>query len=420
MQAVIVLPAHAEVEFKNGANQLLFREVCGIPLLVRTIMTAVRAGTNHFLLLYSGAFPSHVEKTLRENNLLKRSATLEFVRAPEFDPSLPARWAGMIGRLDQTFLWLPWNWVTNKHALLNLDVLEYNPPKWTSAARLEREAMLLPSYPDLDPVEDAPGVAILAPASVQTAERWLVANSGKPLDGIYTTFNRRLCRPFVRMLTHTAATPNAVTVAGLLVAIAAAYFFATGTYLSSVIGALLFFASGLLDEVDGMLARLKFSDSAFGTWFEGSVDNVSYLLLFAGISIGLCRQRGPRELWIGGAVVVGAILSTAVISWQRKRSTHSDRPNEYLGNMYRLLEQDRASWMSRTTRRIQFFLKKGVFVHYVVIFTVLGLLPVLMWIAAFAGNLTWIVALYFSRRFFRRSQMAVATAQLPDVAKVNL
>ena len=34
------------------------------------------------------------------------------------------------------------------------------------------------------------------------------------------------------------------------------------------------------------------------------------------------------------------------------------------------------------------------------IFTVLGLLPVLMPLAAFAGNLTWIAALYFSRRFF--------------------
>jgi len=419
MQGVIVLPAHTEVEFKNRANQLLFREVCGIPLLVRTIMTAVRAGTNHFLLLYSGEFPSHVERTLRENNLVKRSATLEFVHAPEFDPSLPAKWAGVIGRLDQTFLWLPWNWITNKHALLKLDVPEYSPLKWLSPARLEREAVLLPSCPDLDPVQDAPGIAIVDSVSVQRAERWLVANSGKPLDGIYTTFNRRLCRPFVRMLTHTAATPNAVTVAGLLVAVVAAYFFATGTYLSSVIGALLFFASGLLDEVDGMLARLKFSDSAFGTWFEGSVDNVSYLLLFAGISIGLYRQRGPRELWIGAAVVVGAILSTAVISWQRKRSTHPDRPNEYLHNMYRLLDQDRGNWISRIARQIEFLLKKGVFIHYVVIFTVLGLLPVLMPLAAFAGNLTWIAALYFSRRFFRRSQMAAATAQLPDVAKVN-
>lgn len=47
----------------------------------------------------------------------------------------------------------------------------------------------------------ANGVAITSRATVKAAERFLVANSGKPLDEIYSNFNRRLCRPFVRLLT---------------------------------------------------------------------------------------------------------------------------------------------------------------------------------------------------------------------------
>jgi phosphatidylglycerophosphate synthase len=263
-------------------------------------------------------------------------------------------------------------------------------------------------------------VLVLSEESVKAAERWLVANSGKPLDGIYTSFNRRLCRPVVRALTHTAVSPNAVTLVGLLVACLSAYCFSRGSYLLSVIGALLFFLSGLCDEVDGMLARIKFSDSAFGTWFEGSVDNLSYLLLFGGIAWGLSRHRGPQELSIGGAVLGGAILSAAAVSWLRQRSTHPRRPNEYLGKMYRRLEEDRGNWISRISRNIEFLLKKGVFIHYVVLFAILGLLPVMMRIAALAANLTWIVAVYFANRFFLGPRPTAEAVPFPQPAKVNL
>src|SRR5262249_30212522 len=136
------------------------------------------------------------------------------------------------------------------------------------------------------------------------------------------------------------------------------YSFARGNYLASLTGALLFFASGLLDEVDGMLARVRFSDSAFGTWFEGSVDNVSYLILFVGITLGLQKQRGSHEIFLGEIALFGAILSIALISWQRKRLTHASRPNEYCAKMYGLLEKDRGNWLSRMGRQLEFLIKK--------------------------------------------------------------
>jgi hypothetical protein len=80
--------------------------------------------------------------------------------------------------------------------------------------------------------------------------------------------------------------------------------------------------------------------------------------------------------------------------------------------MYRLLEEDRGNWLSRAVRQVEFLLKKGVFIHYVVLFTVLGLLPVLLRLAAFASNLTWILALYFSFRFFRRPRPNAGVAKL--------
>jgi phosphatidylglycerophosphate synthase len=166
----------------------------------------------------------------------------------------------------------------------------------------------------------------------------------------------------------------------------------------------LFFLSGLVDEIDGMLARIKFLESAFGTWFEGFVDNATYLLLFAGVTAGLYRQRGPRELAWGIALIAGSLLSVAVVAMQRKVATAPGRPHEYAGTINTLMESDFRNPISLIVRQIHIFIKKGVAIHYVLLFTVLGGLPLFLRLAAIAANLTWMLALYFNRRFFSRTQ----------------
>jgi phosphatidylglycerophosphate synthase len=205
----------------------------------------------------------------------------------------------------------------------------------------------------------------------------------------------------VRLLTNTPVTPNWVTLCGLTIGILAALMYARGYYAAYVAGALLFFLSGLCDDADGMLARITFRESVFGTWFEGLVDEASYLLLFAGITAGLYRERGPRELTYGCLLLIGCALSILVTRLQRKLATAPDRPHEYAGLMNRLLESD-ANLISRIVRHIHIFIRKGVAIHYLVIFTVLGGLPWLLRLAALGANLTWTLTLYFNRRFFRR------------------
>jgi phosphatidylglycerophosphate synthase len=244
------------------------------------------------------------------------------------------------------------------------------------------------------------GVAVTSPQSAAAAERFLIARSGKVLDGIHTSFNRRLCRPFVRLLSHTSITPNEVTLVGVVVSVLSAVAFARGTYIQSVLGALIFFVAGLFDEIDGMLARVKFMESPRGTWLEGFADGLSYLLLFAGITIGLRRTYGKAAVVMGIALLVGSILALIVTSLGRRRATAPDRPNEYLGRFYRMLEKDSANWISRMVRHVQAFEKRGVMIHYIVLFTVLRGLPLLFFLATVGAHLTWILSLYFNRRFF--------------------
>jgi hypothetical protein len=42
-------------------------------------------------------------------------------------------------------------------------------------------------------------------------------------------------------------------------------------------------------------------------------------------------------------------------------------------------------------------------VHYVFIFTLIGALPLIFFLATLGAHLTWILTLYFNRRFFARS-----------------
>ncbi len=400
MQAVIAIPDFRSLQEYGGSRRALMRVVCGVPLLVRVVKMAVRAGADSFVFLWPWDEPLEIWTEVREALRAEKIERITMLCRDEFQMRKASSWAGVAEALEERFLWIPWNWVTHKRALTGLELTAEPPSDWSVPVLVAKEAAL--RVMDQEALS-APreGVPVTSRRTAVDAERFLVAHSGKPLDGIYSKFNRWLCRPAVHMLSYTRETPNAITLGGLAVAIAAALLFARGTYFTYAAGALLFFLSGLFDEMDGMIARLKFRESAFGTWFEGFVDNVTYLLIFAGITIGLYRQYGTRELVYGAALIGGCVLSVAVISFQRKRSTDAARPHEYLGRMYGLLEQDSSNWVSWAVRHVHVFLKKGVAVHYLLIFTLLGWLPAFLRLAALGSNLTWIFGLYFSRRFFR-------------------
>ena len=123
---------------------------------------------------------------------------------------------------------------------------------------------------------------------------------------------------------------------------------------------------------------------------------------FAGITVGLHRQYGAWPLKYGVALIIGCLLSVIVIGIQRKLSTAPDRPHEYAGKMNQLLEADSSNSLSLIVRQIHIFVKKGVLVHYLLIFTLTGALPLFLWLAAVGSNLTWILGLYFTHRFFLR------------------
>jgi phosphatidylglycerophosphate synthase len=413
MQAVIAIPGLETLARFEGGPRFLLREVAGVPLLIRAMATAIRAGADSLLVVWPEELDSSVWRECAESPLVRRLKIRAIALPSPFDPREEPDWRTIASDLDDRFLWLPWNWVTNKYALAATSLSEIPPARWNKPVLIAKDVAI--RSPRVVLHWNAKGVSVTSTKRVSDAERFLVANSGKPTDGMYSKFNRLLCRGAVRLLAHTGVTPNFITLAGLVLAVVSASYYARGTYASYVVGAILFFLCGLFDDMDGMLARLKFRESAFGTWFEGFVDNATYLLLFGGITVGLYHQRGSRELLWGIALITGCVLSVVVVALSRKRGTAADRPHEWAGRMDTLLKKD-STLISRSARQLSLFIRKGVAIHYILLFTVLGGLPLFLRLAALGANLTWTLGLYFTDKFFRKSKIETAVEDLPTAA----
>jgi len=209
MQAVMVIP--------KGSEKMLTQRVAGIPLLERVLATAVRAGVRELILFWPCEIDAALWAEAAESPTLRHLETIKIDSFP-FDPKRSRSWTAIRSLLKDECLWLPWNFITSSALLASLKPCRVVPRDWNQPVRLTQE--LLGTSP-ADGVTNGPGVdgvSIYSREGLPSAERFLAANAGKSTADIYSTFNRRLCRRFVRAATHTRATPNPVALAGLLVA----------------------------------------------------------------------------------------------------------------------------------------------------------------------------------------------------------
>jgi hypothetical protein len=114
---------------------------------------------------------------------------------------------------------------------------------------------------------------------------------------------------------------------------------------------------------------------------------------------------------LGCLLLFGTAMTCWVAVRHRKLATSPDRPEQYLPRYYRLLEKDSVSVVSKFVRHVHMFLKKGVLCHFVLIFSIVGALPVFFCMAAFGSNVAWLLGLYTGRLFRAPSPVgAVHTA----------
>ena len=207
--------------------------------------------------------------------------------------------------------------------------------------------------------------------------------NGGASESFFTKQIRRFSVPLSRALVRRGATPTQVTLAKFVLAIASATAVSFGTYVASLLGAVLYYASMVLDCSDGEVARLSFRDSAFGAWLETIVDYASYFLLLGGLVLG-SRQRESADLYQQAAFVAlaGSILIVAVAGYLRHRVAGA-APGEFDDASAAALAQ--ASPFHRFARWGRQWIKRSTIAHLVVTLALVNQLPFLIYLWAFGA-----------------------------------
>jgi len=132
-------------------------------------------------------------------------------------------------------------------------------------------------------------------------------------DGRFRTPIERAVRPVGQSLAKAHLTPDHLTIAGLVLAVAASVVIGTGGLRG---GFLLVVLAALPDLLDGALARAAGAASQRGAFFDSVIDRVTDALLMGGVAWYLLGTDHPYN-----AMIPVAILGvSALISYERAKA----------------------------------------------------------------------------------------------------
>lgn len=123
--------------------------------------------------------------------------------------------------------------------------------------------------------------------------------------------------PLTDRLIRIGVGPNAITTVGAVVVVASAVAFGFGRVR---LGGFLLLLSGLIDTLDGQVARTTGQTTLFGAFYDSTLDRVGDGATFIGIAIFLLTTTGVRYPVLGAVLCMIAILSSLLVSYARARA----------------------------------------------------------------------------------------------------
>jgi CDP-diacylglycerol--glycerol-3-phosphate 3-phosphatidyltransferase len=127
----------------------------------------------------------------------------------------------------------------------------------------------------------------------------------------------RLTEPFVDWLLRLGVRPNAITTVGAALVVASAVAYAVGAIR---LGGVLLLASGVIDTLDGQVARRSGAVSKFGAFYDSTLDRVGDGVTFIGIAAYLLAAPGVRYPVAIAVMSMVAVLSSLLVSYARARA----------------------------------------------------------------------------------------------------
>ena len=123
--------------------------------------------------------------------------------------------------------------------------------------------------------------------------------------------------PLIRSMVRGGIHPNAITTVGFLVTIAAGYLF----HLDHVRWAgFLILLGGVIDILDGQVARQSGLASKFGSFYDSTLDRLSEIVVFLGL-LSLYNQYGRElaDVWMVYVIML-ATAGSLMVSYTRARA----------------------------------------------------------------------------------------------------
>jgi CDP-diacylglycerol--glycerol-3-phosphate 3-phosphatidyltransferase len=137
----------------------------------------------------------------------------------------------------------------------------------------------------------------------------------KPIERAFLS----LTRPLVDVLIRAGISPNAITTFGTIFVVASGVAFGLGRI---ELGGLLYLLSGVVDTLDGAVARANQQVSRFGSFYDSTLDRIGDGATFMGIAVFYLQAPeggvAHRDLAIMLALVAG--FSSQVVSYARAKA----------------------------------------------------------------------------------------------------
>jgi CDP-diacylglycerol--glycerol-3-phosphate 3-phosphatidyltransferase len=128
----------------------------------------------------------------------------------------------------------------------------------------------------------------------------------------------RMLGPLVQALVRLRVHPNVITTLGTLVLLGSAAAFGSGQVQW---GGFLLLVSGVFDLLDGRVAREGGRVTAFGAFYDSTLDRVGEAALFMGIGIFFLRDGvAPSRMGLGVGLCFVALTASLLVSYARARA----------------------------------------------------------------------------------------------------
>lgn len=119
--------------------------------------------------------------------------------------------------------------------------------------------------------------------------------------------------PVARILIALRISPNAITTAGFIVSIGAAYLISEG---GLIIGGIVMLAGAAMDMFDGAVARLTGKASTFGAFLDSILDRLGEAAILCGLLVFYVREANE----LGSFLAFGTVVLSIMVSYSRARA----------------------------------------------------------------------------------------------------